>query len=455
MYKKPVNRLTILPVALLMLSIACTKQAALERVPDSSLDLLNSIEDVQALLDNMIVMRETPALPEISADNFYIVDSGQFYPVERNAYLWQREIFEDNAPVEDWNQPYKQVYYANSVLDALPDLLADKPQLISQLRGAALFIRSYAFYNLVLQFANLYDVTSAGGPGIPLRLTADPFEQIRRATLGATYDQITNDLKEAAHLLPAMPDPLRKNRPSAPAAYALLARVYLSMRDYAGALLYADSSLSLYTKLLDYNSIDTSVIDPFSRNNEEVLYQSNLYSGATMLHSGNCYIDSLLYRSYAAADLRKQLFFTIDNTGHPISKYSYSGYNFPFSGLAVDEVLLIRAECKARLQDAAGALEDLVTLLKSRWKNGAYTPPPVNTPAEVLALVLMERRKELIFRGLRWADIRRLNKGNASITLQRKYRQQLYTLPPNDPRYVFPIPPDVIAFNNDIEQNPR
>ncbi|WP_207515228.1 RagB/SusD family nutrient uptake outer membrane protein [Longitalea luteola] len=455
MNNKPTNRSTILPLVLLLLSITCTKQSELERIPDSSLDLLNSLEDAQALLDNMIVMAETPALPEISADNFYIVDTNRFYPAERNAYFWRREIFPDNLPVDDWNQPYKQVYYANSVLDALPDLPTDKPQLTSHLRGRALFIRSYAFFNVALQFANLYDGNNAADPGIPLRLTGDPFEPIYRATLGGTYEQITKDLKEAAHSLPALPDPLRKNRPSRTAAYALLARVYLSMRDYTNALVYADSSLLLYAKLLDYNSSDTTVVNPFTANNEEVLYQSNLYSGATMLYSGNCYIDSLLYRSYAAGDLRKVLFFSVDNAGFPISNYGYSGYIFSFSGLAVDEVLLIRAECKARLQDAAGALQDLVRLLKSRWINGAYTPPAVNTAAEVLQLVLTERRKELVFRGLRWSDIRRLNKEGAAISLQRSFGQEVYTLTPNDQRYVFPIPPEVIALNDHIEQNPR
>jgi hypothetical protein len=55
---------------------------------------------------------------------------------------------------------------------------------------------------------------------------------------------------------------------------------------------------------------------------------------------------------------------------------------------------------------------------------------------------LTQGRKEL-FRWLRWSDIRRLNKqGDDAISIQRKFRQQVYTLSPGDQRYVLPIPPD-------------
>jgi hypothetical protein len=68
---------------------------------------------------------------------------------------------------------------------------------------------------------------------------------------------------------------------------------------------------------------------------------------------------------------------------------------------------------------------------------------------------LLERRKELCFRGLRWQDLRRLNKEpEYAKTLTRKIDGITYTLPPNDPKYVFPIPPNVIALSG-MQQNPR
>tara|TARA_R110002033_G_scaffold36621_1_gene75228 strand:+ start:3737 stop:3916 length:180 start_codon:yes stop_codon:yes gene_type:complete len=59
-----------------------------------------------------------------------------------------------------------------------------------------------------------------------------------------------------------------------------------------------------------------------------------------------------------------------------------------------------------------------------------------------------------VWRGLRWQDIRRLNKEGAGITLTRTLKGENYTLPPNDPRYIFPIPDDEIALSG-IKQNVR
>jgi len=73
----------------------------------------------------------------------------------------------------------------------------------------------------------------------------------------------------------------------------------------------------------------------------------------------------------------------------------------------------------------------------------------------VLDLVLKERRKELVFRGLRWTDIRRLNQATPSIILKRRVNGKEDSLMPGDKRFVLPIPPDVIAFNSDMPQNPR
>jgi hypothetical protein len=67
---------------------------------------------------------------------------------------------------------------------------------------------------------------------------------------------------------------------------------------------------------------------------------------------------------------------------------------------------------------------------------------------------LLERRRELLFRGLRFTDLLRLNKEGYQIALLRNLNGQQYALPPNSPLYVLPIPPDEIALTGE-EQNPR
>ena len=85
---------------------------------------------------------------------------------------------------------------------------------------------------------------------------------------------------------------------------------------------------------------------------------------------------------------------------------------------------------------------------------GTFTPYPIQSAAEALDTILVERRKELAFRGIRWSDLRRLNKEGWNITLTRNLNGVMYTLPPNSELYTLPIPPDVINSSG-IIQNPR
>ena len=68
------------------------------------------------------------------------------------------------------------------------------------------------------------------------------------------------------------------------------------------------------------------------------------------------------------------------------------------------ELYLIRAECAARANDPVSAMNDVNTLLRKRWRTGSFSGYPVASAQAALDTVLLERRKELPFRGLRWTD---------------------------------------------------
>jgi len=267
---------------------------------------------------------------------------------------------------------------------------------------------------------------------------------------------VLQDLQDASALLPVALDIDERNHPCRPAAFAMLARVYLGMRDYTHAGMYADSCLRLYDTLVDYNSVNTTSFLPFGRLNMETLYQGKLLSASNVLKAAvaGCMVDTILYRSYATGDLRRDAFFAINTLGYPVIKGSYNGGIFPFGGVAIDEVYLIRAECLARMGETAIAMNWLNRLLQKRWKAGQYIPVTAASAGAALEIILAERRKELPFRGLRWSDLRRLNKEGATITLNRFVNGMHYQLQPNSPLYVLPIPPDVIALSG-MQQNPR
>lgn len=161
--------------------------------------------------------------------------------------------------------------------------------------------------------------------------------------------------------------------------------------------------------------------------------------------------------NYAANDLRKSVFIE-QNRPDRNFKGSYSGDFFSygiFAGLATDEVYLNRGEALARTNRITEALKDLNALLSKRYRAGTFTPVVLTDADQVLRLVLSERRNERQYRGTRWTDLRRLNQDSRfAITLKRNIDGTEYTLPPNSPRYLFPIPDNEIGTSG-IPQNHR
>jgi len=450
---------------------ACSKKEFLDKKPNTQLVVPTTLADFQALLDNQYVMQETPELGELSADNFYMtynVWQGLVIK-EQNAYLWAQDIYGGQGQVPDWDIPYQQVFYTNVILEGLAKIKVNDSnrQQCNSIKGSALFIRAYAFYNLAQIFAPVYDATTASmDMGIAIRLSSDVNEKSQRASVQETYNRILMDLRQADSLLPDSVPTANLNRPSRPAALALLARVCLSMRVYDQAGAYANECLQLYHTLIDYSALSYLQNIPIRAPNYEALYQTVMWRSSGVLVGAlkaNIVVDSNLYKSYAPGDLRKTVFYKISN-GLPYLKGSYNGSGFCFSGLAVDEVYLTRAECAARFGYKDAALSDLNLLLQHRWvasDSMAFIPVTAASASAALDSILVERRKELPFRGLRWTDIRRLNKEGANITLSHGLNGQVYQLPPSSHNYVFYLPPDVRTlsgmedYDNRVTINPK
>lgn len=96
-------------------------------------------------------------------------------------------------------------------------------------------------------------------------------------------------------------------------------------------------------------------------------------------------------------------------------------------------------------------MKDLNNLLQTRWKVGTYINLTAANADTALGLILNERRKELCFRGLRWTDLKRLNKDDRfKVTITRSLNGQTYTLLPNSLRYVLPIDDKEILLGQKI-----
>lgn len=434
-----------------ILITSCNKY--LDKKPRQSLVVPQTLTDLQAILDNnsMINRMGTSGLATLIDDDYYITTETwqSRSPDERANYIWDK----DASYLESWQNPYiRPIYYANLVLDILPDIKIEGGATQSEwniIKGSALFYRSFAFMQLAQLYCRPYSTSASTDMGIVLKLTADINSPVSRSTVEQTYKRIITDLKEAADLLPKIT--ATNMRPGKAAAYGALARTYLSMSDYTNAGIYADLSLKEKDNLMDYNT----AAYPFEMSNSETLFY-NFPQLSSMLFPGSAFIDSNLYKSYANNDLRKSLFFSDNGDGTYTFNGSYSGIApfVPFDGITTDEVYLIRAECYAREGNVPKAMEYLNKLLEKRWVSGSFVPYTAATADEAKQKVLAERRKELVYRGLRWSDIRRLNLEGANITLKRVIDGTSYMLQPNDLRSVLLIPREVIKFNA-IQQNPR
>ncbi len=443
---------TLLTVALFT-SSGCDKY--LEEKSDAKLVTPSSLGDLQALLDNLRMNTAFSSAGEISTDDFYLTDAdynalSTEYP--QRMYTWQAEhlFVPGTTTVNDWMEEFGAIYVTNAVLKEL-NTMKHSAQW-DYIKGQALALRAFHYFDAAQIWCLPYDSSTSGtDPGMPLRIDPDFNDISVRSSLGETYRQITKDLKESIPLLPVIgTSPMRV---SGPLPYALLSRTYLAMRDYELAKVYADSCLQLYNELIDYNTLAASDSYPFKPLHRETIFWAQL-SASEVFSGTRPKVNRELYQSYAENDLRKVLFYRINSDGSIRFKGFYGGEPAMFNGISTSEIYLTRAECLARNGNIQAAMNDLNTVLEKRWKTGSYIPFTISDQEEALNTILQERRKELTRRGLRWMDIRRLNKEGANIRLSRTVNGQSYSLLPNDLRYALPIPEDVISLSG-MMQNSR
>lgn len=442
-------------VLLVMGSVSCKKY--LDAKPDATLAVPSTLKDLEGLLDNYNAMNsQFCGGGEIFTDSYYLQPqdwASLYWEYERNYYIWQKDDQND----ADWSQPYSNIFTCNLVLGTLKKIkiAPSEEALAAQIKGSALFFRGSYFYSLAQLFAKGYNKNSSETDlGIPLRLITDFNKKSKRSTVHETYEQIIEDFKNAAGLLPL--NSSLKSRPTKAAAYGALARTYLAMQDYSNANLYADSCLSLTSGLMDFNSLDFNSPNPISRFNEEIIFQAISIS-ENPIGPYTAKIDSNLYKLYCENDLRKSIYFSDNGDGTYSFKGDYDGgsenWGHSFTGIVTDEQYIIKAECCARMGKTEEALKYLNGLLEKRYIAGTFTPYTLTDSINLLAVILEERRKELLFRGVRLTDLKRLNQDSGfAVTLKRELNGTVYTLLPGDARYVALIPKTVIDISG-MEQN--
>lgn len=430
----------------------------LDKKGSSVLAVPETVKDLRALLDNESeVNTYYPALAEMGSDDYYIpyatlVSRPQS---EQLIYSWQRE--EERIDMASWGLPYRVIMISNMVLEALERGVEGTAHEKKILEGEAHFVRALAYWYLAQVFCLPYDERASHKDlGLPLRVTSDMNQKYDRSSVEEAYRLIVGGMKKAIEQLPE--NTAYKTQPNKAAAYGALARVFLSMEKYDEANQMAIEAIKRHDKLLDYNMVNVSANLPFGIVHDEIIYYGTTNNGL-LLSASRARVPKEIFDLYEENDLRKQIFFNSTNMDDIIFKGYYAGRSTSyFAGIATDELYLIRAECEVRNGETSAGLSLLNKLIETRWKKGSFVPYQTMDEEEALIMVLKERRKQLIKRGLRWVDLRRLNKDpRFEQTLVREIDSgsevQRFQLEPNAIQYVYPIPYPVLELYK-YEQNP-
>lgn len=433
-------------------------------------------ENYRYLLNNTYVFDNSYSLIDVAPDDIVMRDdhvqyfkdnygSSSYYRPYVETYKWADSIYHTGETDSNLNTMYEALYYSNIVSSEVMDSKGGTEAEKLALQGEAKVHRAFVFLSLVNIFGKAYDPSaSASDLGIPLLTEPTVDENITRASVQEVYDQVVNDLTDAiASGLNTVNTGRDVAYPSQASAYALLARAYLYMGNYTEALTNAEAALDLQSSLInleDYENVSDYGFLQRQDDPELILskQKSSSYTYAPLLLS----LSDDLLNSFDSNDLRYQLYTrpVVDMTwgsfseGRAYCRERLTGETRN-AGPTVSEMMLIKAECLARIADVGGAMATINQLRQYRFKAEDYAELSATDADDALVKVLQERRRELMCTGgFRWADLKRLNKEpEFTQTITHPYLNETYILEPGGNRYQFPFASSLFDYAPDLEQN--
>ena len=431
-----------------------------------------TVTDYETLLNYESVQKVSDTYPTYLTDDVYLPDVAQgtatpgLNSVDQsilNLYLFKKDVFGEAQDDGFWFASYNRIYYYNTVIDNIMNADGSDEQQKLSIRAEALISRALEYLYLVNGYAKYYDVrTAESDPGVPLILDEDISKKnLVRASVKDVYAQIQSDLQTA---LPNLPMQAKGNafRASKAAGYGILAKMYLYMGNYTEALKAANEVLEINNSLLDLKKYAVvKVQSSIGRTNvpQDIDNPENIYiKFAPYVYglSSKVFGSDELISLFSEDDMRLQVYFTKNFRNIPTDKYVWAPYLRANLAVSSPEIYLIAAECEAREGSIERAIALINKLRDNRIKNN--TDIVATDRNDALQKVLEERRRELAMSGMvRYIDLKRLNQESQfAKTVTHVTGEGTFSLEPNSPLYVLPIPAKVMRFNkNSMKQNER
>lgn len=428
----------------------------------------DEVENFRLLLNNTSQWWGASALPDVMSDDIYVKDGGrqysaftsEYYAWFWKAYTWSSEIYPVSGYYnkdEGWNAMYNTSAYANTVINEVDNCKDGTEAEKNELKAEAKVHRADAYLMLVNQYAKPYNESTASTDlGVPLILTQNTAQKVKRASVQAVYDQIVKDLTEAVPYLPEKQD--FTTLPTRASAYGELARAYLLMGKYEDADKYATLALQQNSHVNNMASGETYV----NIKNPEILLLKNPTQGNSQYSPTVLHLSDDILSLLGEKDLRFQQWTAL--TADKATTYADDGGRIYYADIAtqyrnigpsVPEMMLIKAEYYARNNNPSSAMEWVNKLRLNRFTAADYMPETASDADDALKKVVDERHREFFCRNLRWYDLRRLQSDSRfAKTFTRQWGGQTYTLAPGGNRYVLPIPAYQLSLNPELEPNP-
>lgn len=404
--------------------------------------------------------RTIPLIGDLLADNLFISSQNS------NRYIAEFNYNYTNTNADasgTWSAAYNAILRANNIINSN----LTQSATVNQLKGEAMTIRALMYFILVNYYAKQYTV-DPNAEGVPIVLTYQPRLKPARNKVSEVYAQIEKDLSEAFTLMTST----TKNSSfiTKYVAKGLAARVSLFKGDWANA---RDNALSVVQNG-GYTLVDSASYVAYWRNpapvsnKAETMFEitsDNVNNNGTNALSyffdqagyGDAISSDELYNKFRTGDVRRQLFISGTRAGQSVKIVN----KYPNTNTVADkddtkvlrysEVLLTLAEAYYRLNDEANALIYVNMVAKKREPSFAgYS----STGAQLLEDILLERRKELAFEGMRYLDLLRLNRDVQRVNINSNYVGITpLTLAAGSNKRIFPIPQDERDANPNISQN--
>lgn len=311
-----------------------------------------------------------------------------------------------NSIISDyWSNNYNVIFRANIVLENLENVANESKKL--QFEGEAKFARAMSHFNLVRAFGDV--------PVIDKVVAFNDESSFNRDPKSEVYALIVSDLVRAIAVLPGRTTSSYFGRATKGAAEAMLAKVYLTLKNYSSAKTLLDQiKTEGYTLMTSYNSVF------YTEKNNEILFAipffqddakdgesfSNYFNQGSYL---NCPTNDFI-SAVDPADLRKPTLFKWD----PLAGTAGGYKNAKYTGLSLNnnqgndwivlryaDVLLMHAEAILGANASTTDVSALASFNAVRARAGFATPVTIITKASLL----LERRIELGFEDNRLWDL--------------------------------------------------